>query len=238
MHQEVKKILSTLIPEGLRLSNWEIVPDGNGYKQLFTYDIDYKQDGRFEKASQGTVNEVTLRPATHFYDHQAPKGEERIPLKRPEEGQTIREFMDHIEAVQAERELLHLNEFIRLQSEQLERQRDKADALSARLTLLRGIQRPRVEAIGIVSELRVGTLRSSDNEFLKYPCRVIVHVMERGTSGAIIKCTVSHNGGAFVGAGRPKFSDLSGILPHRYQEITPSELHSRYISGKIMELSI
>jgi hypothetical protein len=88
---------------------------------------------------------------------------------------------------------------------------------------------------GIVSELRTALLISSENKFLSYPCRVIVHIMERGTDGSILLCTVS-DGGAFVEARRAKFENMSEVLVDRYQSMPPAQLAAIYINPSTMTM--
>ena len=49
----------------------------------------------------------------------------------------------------------------------------------------------RPKSTGIVSEILVGTLVDSKNEFLSHPCDVVLHVMERTTDGDINPYKVS-----------------------------------------------
>lgn len=79
---------------------------------------------------------------------------------------------------------------------------------------------------GIVSEICLGILESSENEFLKYPIKVAVHVMERSTSGEIMRsgCTVNTGTGSWVLAKNAKFSFISEPLPYQYQELKSQEI--------------
>lgn len=79
---------------------------------------------------------------------------------------------------------------------------------------------------GIVSEIRTARLMSSDNEYLTYPCNVIVHIWERGVDGSIISCTV-FCGGSFVRVMQPVFEDMSEELPLRYQHFNPSDEYKK-----------
>lgn len=67
-------------------------------------------------------------------------------------------------------------------------------------------------ASGIVSEIRVATILSSENDTLKYPCNVIVHVMERSMNGDVMGYTINTGEGAWVTAKRAKFENMSGII--------------------------
>lgn len=77
--------------------------------------------------------------------------------------------------------------------------------------------------IGIVSEIRTATLINSENPYIKYPCKVVVHIMERATDGSILSCTVS-DGGCFVTARRAKFADMSEELPVRCQHLNTYDI--------------
>lgn len=82
------------------------------------------------------------------------------------------------------------------------------------------------KSIGTVSEIRVATLLNSDNEFLNYPIDVLVHVFERSIHGEIMYggCTVCDGNGSWVLAKGAVFTNMSEILPYKYQEVTPAEI--------------
>jgi hypothetical protein len=77
-----------------------------------------------------------------------------------------------------------------------------------------------VYSTGIVSEIRVATLVSSENRFIKYPANVVVHVTERSMDGEIMHngCVVNE-GQTFVTAKGAKFIDMSPILPIQWSEL-------------------
>ena len=79
---------------------------------------------------------------------------------------------------------------------------------------------------GIVSEICLGILESSENEFIKYPMKVVIHVMERSTSGEIMRsgCTVNTGIGSWVLAKNAKFSFISEPLPYQYQKLGSEEI--------------
>lgn len=81
---------------------------------------------------------------------------------------------------------------------------------------------------GTVSEICVGTLAYSHNQYLDYPCTVVVHVMERDIFGAINMCTVAEKSGVFVTAHGAVFADITKPLPLKYQKI-PIETFGRVI---------
>lgn len=86
--------------------------------------------------------------------------------------------------------------------------------------------------IGIVSEIRVGILVKSENKYLSYPCKVVVHVMERDIYGGILKCTVNTGEGTYVLARRAEFIDLSEPLSYNYQTSNPAKILKDYQSLK------
>ena len=89
---------------------------------------------------------------------------------------------------------------------------------------------PKSELIktGIVNELRIGVLTYSNNEYLNYPCRVLVKVWERDINGSISQVTVNAGSGAFVKATGFKFSELSPEITEKYQHCNPKDVLESY----------
>lgn len=87
------------------------------------------------------------------------------------------------------------------------------------------MQLPGDFATGIVSEIRVGRLLSSENNYLKYPIDVVVHVIERTTKGELTKCTVNTGEGSWITAAKANFEFISKEIPNlHYQKIPPNEM--------------
>lgn len=75
---------------------------------------------------------------------------------------------------------------------------------------------------GIVSEVRVATLLRSDNEYLQYPCKVVIHVTERDIYGNIMSCVANIGEGAFVRIRRAEFLEMTLPLEISYSQLSPS----------------
>ncbi len=98
---------------------------------------------------------------------------------------------------------------------------------------------------GIVSEICLGILESSENDFLNYPIKVAIHVMERSTSGEIMRsgCTVNTGTGSWVLAKNANFSFISEPLPYQYQQLESKEIQQLlknifiYSNKKLAELN-
>lgn len=79
----------------------------------------------------------------------------------------------------------------------------------------------------IVSQIRVGLLLSSDNNYLRYPCLVVVHVMEIG-DGCISNCTVNDGNGAYVTAKNFKFDTITDPINETYQKFFVGDVLKKY----------
>jgi len=77
---------------------------------------------------------------------------------------------------------------------------------------------------GIVSEIRIGVLLKTDNEFIICPTNVVIHVMERGSDGKMGNGFTVSQGGAFVKANSAIFEFVSEKLPLKYQHFSPKDV--------------
>lgn len=88
------------------------------------------------------------------------------------------------------------------------------------------MQLPGQIATGIVSEVRMGILLSSENEYLKYPVKVMIHVVERTTSGGLMRSgfTVNDGEGAWVLAKGGIFEPISEPLPCNFNDLKKDDI--------------
>ena len=102
----------------------------------------------------------------------------------------------------------------------------------------------RPKSTGIVSEILVGTLVDSKNEFLSHPCDVVLHVMERTTDGDInpYKVSVCTGVGTWVMAYGAIFENLTEVMSLKYQELRHDEMQDMLKkfkdSKKLLEIGV